>query len=298
MHLESRGLEPNTINQQLAAVRRLAHEAADSGLLSPELAAGISRVKGVKQLGFRVGNWLSAEQSSEVLWRAGGGNTRAKRDHAMLAILFGCGLRRSELVGLKVDEIQKRQDHWAVVDLIGKGGHVRTVPIPQWVKAAIDVWMLAAGITEGRIFRAVSRPGKVWGRGISQNVVLWYVVKTCCERAGLQHIAPHDLRRTCAKLCHGNGGELEQIQFLLGHAWVQTTERYLGCKQNIGHPVNDLFDLSTSVKPEETITQPVRKRAVPAEARALLCVQGRDTEQITIPSAVGSIAAISPPSGG
>jgi integrase len=72
--------------------------------------------------------------------------------------------------------------------------------------------------------------------------VVWYVVRTCCERAGLEHIAPHDLRRTCAKLCHDRGGELEQIQFLLGHASVQTTERYLGCKQNLGHPVNDLFD--------------------------------------------------------
>src|SRR5215831_11159609 len=59
------------------------------------------------------------------------------------------------------------------------------------------------------------------------------------------HYAPHDLRRTCAKLCHDSGGELEQIQFLLGHASVQTTEHYLGCKQNLGHPVNDLFDLKT-----------------------------------------------------
>ena len=72
MYLESRGLAANTINQQLAAVRRLAHEAAAAGLLSPELAAGISRVKGVKQLGFRAGNWLSAEQSSEVLKAYGG----------------------------------------------------------------------------------------------------------------------------------------------------------------------------------------------------------------------------------
>jgi integrase len=136
-----------------------------------------------------------------------------------------------------------RQGHWAVVDLIGKGGRIRTVPIPEWVKAALDQWTAAAGVTEGRIFRAVARAGKIWGKGVSQNVV-WYVVKTCCERAGLEHIAPHDLRRTCAKLCHSNGGELEQIQFLLGHASVQTTERYLGCKQNLGHPVNDLFDLA------------------------------------------------------
>jgi site-specific recombinase XerD len=242
IHLESRGLAANTINQQLAAVRRLANEAADAGLLSPELAAGISRVKGVKQLGFRVGNWLSAEQCSEVLRSAFGTSMWAKRDYAMLAVLLGCGLRRPELVGMDMDEVQMRQGHWAVVDLIGKGGHIRTVPIPVWVKAALDDWAAAAGITEGRIFRAVARAGKVWGNGISQNVV-WYVVKTCCEKAGLQHIAPHDLRRTCAKLCHTSGGEIEQIQFLLGHASVQTTERYLGCKQNLGHPVNDLFRL-------------------------------------------------------
>jgi site-specific recombinase XerD len=250
MYLESRSLAANTINQQLAAVRRLAHEAADSGLLSPELAAGISRVKGVKQLGFRAGNWLSAEESSEVLKCARGNSMRAKRDYAMLALLFGCGFRRSELVGLELDEIQMRQGHWAVVDLIGKGGHIRTVPIPQWVKAALDQWVVAARVTEGRIFRAVARAGKVWGKGISQNVV-WYVVRGCCQRAGLDHIAPHDLRRTCAKLCHSSGGELEQIQFLLGHASVQTTERYLGCKQNLGHPVNDLFELRTEGRPQE-----------------------------------------------
>ena len=106
MYLESRHLAANTINQQLAAVRRLAHEAADAGLLSPELAAGISRVKGVKQLGFRSGNWLSAEQSSEVLQHAHGNTMRARRDYAMLAMLFGCGFRRSELVGLELDEIR------------------------------------------------------------------------------------------------------------------------------------------------------------------------------------------------
>src|SRR5213082_3400640 len=106
LYLESRHLAANTINQQLAAVRRLAQEAADAGLLSAELAAGISRVKGVKQLGFRTGNWLSADESSRVLKRAYGSSLRSKRDYAMLAILFGCGLRRSELVGLKFDDVQ------------------------------------------------------------------------------------------------------------------------------------------------------------------------------------------------
>src|SRR6202167_2122459 len=158
MYLESRSLAANTINQQLAAVRRLAHEAADSGLLSPEVAAGISRVKGVKQLGFRSGNWLSVEQSSLVLKHAHGDSMRSKRDYAMLAMLFGCGFRRSELVGLEMDEIQMRQGHWAVVDLIGKGGHIRTVPIPNWVKAALDQWMVAAGL--GREGSVGPSPGR------------------------------------------------------------------------------------------------------------------------------------------
>jgi hypothetical protein len=91
-------------------------------------------------------------------------------------------------------EIQMRQGHWAAVDLIGKGGHIRTAPIPNWVKAALDQWTRAAGVCEGKIFRAVAGRGKVWGSGLSQNVV-WYVVRTCCARAGLEHIASHDLRR-------------------------------------------------------------------------------------------------------
>src|SRR5690349_4309858 len=161
MYLESRALAANTINQQLAAVRRIAHEAADAGLLSPQLAAGISRVRGVKQLGFRAGNWLSADECSAVLRHAHGTTLRAKRDYAMLAMLFGCGFRRSELVGLEMDDIQVRQGHWAVVDLIGKGGHIRTVPIPNWVKAALDDWTRSARVTEGRLFRAVARRGKV-----------------------------------------------------------------------------------------------------------------------------------------
>jgi hypothetical protein len=136
---------------------------------------------------------------------------------------------------------------------------------PHWAKQALDDWISATGITKGRIFRAVARGGKIWGSCISENVV-WYVVRNCCQRAGLEHIAPRDLRRTCAKLCHTNGGELEQIQFLLGHASVLTTERYLGCKQNLGHPVNDLFDLKMNVYPQETSPGSSTAQAMAGEA--------------------------------
>ena len=251
LYLESLGLAAATINQRLAAVRRLAYEAADSGQLSPELAAGIRRVKGVKQLGQRSGNWLNLEQCQLLLEKSDGESLRSNRDLAMIAILLGCGLRRAELASLRMEDVQIRQGQWAIVDLVGKGGHVRTVPMPNWVKRAVDKWTVAAHVTDGRIFRAVSRHNSTWGRGISENVV-WYVVRSCAQRLELEHIAPHDLRRTCAKLCHSNGGELEQIQFLLGHASVLTTERYLGCKQNLEQPVNDRFDPLIAFKEMET----------------------------------------------
>ncbi len=240
MSLEVRGLASSSINQRLAAVRRLAYEAADCGLLSPELAAGIRRVKGAKQLGHRSGSWLTLDQCTAVLNGITGNNLRAKRDRAMIAVLIGCGLRRAELAALDIEDIQTRQGHWAIVDLVGKGGHIRTVPMPQWVKDTLDVWIAAAEVSNGRVFRAISRAGTVWGTGIGENVV-WHVVSKRCNRGELEHVAPHDLRRTCARLCYSAGGELEQIQFLLGHSSVQTTERYLGCKQNLGNPVNDRF---------------------------------------------------------
>jgi site-specific recombinase XerD len=240
LYLESLGLAAGTINQRFAAARRLAYEAADFGLLSPELAAGIRRVKGVKQLGSRLGNWLSSDQAKLLLESADGEDLRSIRDLAMMAVLLGCGLRRAELSALEVEDMEVRQGHWAVVDLIGKGSRVRTVPMPMWVKEAVDRWIIAAKVRQGQIFTAVSRHGTPWGKGISENVI-WYVVRRCSERTKLDRLAPHDLRRTCAKLCHTAGGEIEQIQFLLGHASVLTTERYLGRKQNLEKPVNDRF---------------------------------------------------------
>lgn len=122
--------------------------------------------------------------------------------------------------------------------MIGKGGHIRTVPIPVWVKAAIDAWTEASEITEGRVFRAINKAGKVWGDGMTAKM-LWELVKDAASRAGIEKLAPHDLRRTCARLCHQAGGELDQMQFLLGHVSIQTTEKYLGCKQRLQSAVND-----------------------------------------------------------
>jgi integrase len=238
IHLEQRGYAPATINLRLAAVRRIAYEAADAGLLSPELAAGIRRVKGVRRIGVRLGNWLTPEQGRRLLNCATPSTARELRDHAMIAMLIGCGLRRAELLSLRLESIQQREDHWVIADLVGKGGHVRTVPIPPWVKSTVDAWAATVAITTGPVFRAINKAGRVWGDGMSPKV-LWDVVRAAARRAGIDKLAPHDLRRTCARLCHLAGGELDQIQFLLGHVSIQTTERYLGCKQRLRSAVND-----------------------------------------------------------
>jgi integrase len=242
LQLEARRLASSTINLRLAAVRRLAYEAADTGLLSPELAAGIRRVKGPKKLGVRLGNWLSAHEAKALLDSPDPGTVHGKRSRALLALCLGCGLRRSELTQMTIEHLQKREDHWAIVDLIGKGGHIRTVPVPDWVKSTVDVWTGAAGISSGRVFRCVNKTGSVWGAKISEKFV-WRVVRQCAAQAGLAKLAPHDLRRTCARLCKVAGGELEQIQFLLGHVSVQTTEQYLGCRQRLKNAVNDCIGI-------------------------------------------------------
>ena len=104
-----------------------------------------------------------------------------------------------------------RDEHWAIVNLFGKGSHIRTVPVPLWVKVALDKWLVASEITEGIIFRRVTRTGTVWGPQISEKLV-WRIVRQRAQVAGIERLAPHDLRRTCARLCHAAGGELEQIQ--------------------------------------------------------------------------------------
>jgi site-specific recombinase XerD len=168
------------------------------------------------------------------------------RDRAIIAVLLGCGLRRSEVAALTFAHVQQRDGRWCIVDLVGKHGRARTAPMPNWVEVAIDVWMSAAQVENGRVFRPVDRAEQVAGEVLSQKVV-WQLIKPYAEVAGVPGIAPHDLRRTCAKLCRAGGGELEQIQMLLGHASVQTTERYLGTRQDLVHAPNDAIKLRVAV---------------------------------------------------
>jgi integrase len=235
-------LSPSTINVRLSAVRKLVGEARRAGMIGSEEAASLTDIPNIRQKGTRLGNWLTREQAKELLAVPDRSTLKGKRDYVILALLVGCALRRNELAELDVATIQQREGRWVLADLDGKGRRIRTVAIPIWVKQGINAWVTAAGIDKGRLLRSISKSEKIKGDTLSDWAV-WSVVEQSSKQIGIEHFGAHDLRRTCAKLCRKNGGDLEQIKFLLGHSSIQTTERYLGSEQDIEIAVNDNLGL-------------------------------------------------------
>lgn len=248
--LRQQGLSPSTINVRLAAVRKLALEAADNGAFPPQVAEAIKRVKGAKQAGVRTGNWLTLEQAEALVNAPDTSRLKGKRDRAILALLIGTGLRRSEISDLTFKHIQQRDGRWALVDVRGKGNRVRTVPMPAWSKVAIDEWAAASGFSAGRVFRSLNNRQEIAGEQLLPQNIMELVVRYG-QQIGLPNLAPHDLRRTFAKLAHKGRAALEQIQLSLGHATILTTERYLGVRQDLQDaPCDHLgLKLSTSTEP-------------------------------------------------
>jgi site-specific recombinase XerD len=189
---------------------------------------------------------------------------RRKRDRAIIAVLAGCGLRRSEVAQLTVTDIQQRDDRWVIVDLYGKVGTSDRAG-SSLARSPLIAGRRVAQVRDGRIFRCVNKMGAIWGDGITEKAI-WCVVKEYASKAHIGNLARHDMLRTCSRLCHLAGGELEQIQFLLGHVSVQTTEKYLGCKQKLRVAVTTTSPLNRKISaarrparseiPDENATYP------------------------------------------
>ena len=235
-------LSASTVNVRLSAVRKLIGEAQRNGIIGAEEAANLAGVPNLPQKGTRLGNWLTRDQAKELLTVPDRSTLKGKRDYVILSLLVGCALRRQELATLDIESIQMREGRWVVADLRGKGGRIRTVAVPLWVKQGINAWMIAGKIEDGRLLRPLSKSGKLTGDELG-DWAIWSVVEQCAKEIGIEHFGAHDLRRTCAKLCRKNGGDLEQIKFLLGHSSIQTTERYLGSEQDLAVAVNDNLGL-------------------------------------------------------
>lgn len=241
-HLEGVGFSASTINQALSAIRRLGFEAADAGMLDPDVAAAVGRVKGVRREGRRAGNWLTKEQARALLAEPDSSTFTGKRDRALLAVLLGTGLRRNEARDLTVEHVQMRDARWCIVDLAGKNGKVRTVPMAAWTKHAIDEWTEAAGISDGRVFRPVRCNGTLAGDRLSPQTIFRIVLEHS-RRLG-PAIRPHDARRTFARLAFYGGSGMEQVSLSLGHSSVTVTERYIGVRLDLADAPCDHLGIS------------------------------------------------------
>lgn len=237
---------PSTINQRLAAIRKLAREAAENGWLDEQRARGIEGIKGESQEGKRAGNWLSKNQAQALLDAPDITARKGLRDRAVLAVLLGCGLRREELTRLTVDHVQQRDGAWAIIDLRGKRGKVGSVPMAGWVKVALDEWAEAAHLTSGVYFRPINKSDVV-GPGPLSTQAIWRIVVSYREvlpaEGKAKLIAPHDLRRTHAKLAHKGHVPLEQIQMSLRHEKIDTTIKYINPDQDFADPPGERLGL-------------------------------------------------------
>lgn len=220
------GTSAASANQALSAIKRLVREAAHNGLLEHDVAAGIAAIEGIRQRGVRLGNWLDRATAERMLALPDPATLAGKRDRVLLGLLLGCGLRRQEAATLLLEQVQARDGRPLIVDLLSKGGRVRTVPMPAWVRTAIEAWVKAAGVDGGRLLRPVNKGDKLAGDSMGAAAV-YAIVHRYAERLGLQ-LAPHDLRRTFAKLAWKGEAKLDSIQVALGHAQLATTQRYLG----------------------------------------------------------------------
>ncbi len=240
--LRETGASSSSVNQKLSAIRKLASEAEDNDWIDSRLANGIRAVKGVPQRGRRTGNWLTREEAQMWLNAPDVKTLKGVRDRAVLAVLIGCGLRRAEAAILSVSHIKQREGRWAILDIVGKRDKMRTVPMSSWAKATIDSWTYTARIDEGFIFRRVNRGGNLMGEGLTEQAI-YNIVVGYAEKLEKQGIAPHDLRRTFAKLAHKGGSPIDQIQLSLGHDSIQTTEKYLGVEQDLSDAPYDHLGL-------------------------------------------------------
>ncbi len=218
-----------TANQRLSAIKAAISMAADQGLLDLATARDIIKVRGYAKKLYKGGHLLSEEQAEELVNAPDESNIKGVRDRALLALIVGCALRSGEIVTIQVEDISRQKGHWALANVRGTRGASRTLLIPAWTKKAVLAWIESSRIESGPLLRAVDRSGLVTDRAISSHSVL-PIVTEYGKQIGM-NVKPRDLRRTCAQLCRTEGGGLEQIQLLLGHASIQTTEHYLGRKR-------------------------------------------------------------------
>lgn len=235
-HLQESNLSSSSINLHLSAIKKLASEASDNNLIDTVISNGISNIKGIPKRGVRTGQWLDKNQAQELINSVDTASLKGKRDKALLSVML-MGLRRSEVVNLKFEDLKFLNNRWVIIDIVGKAGHRRSIPIAGWVKSAIDSYTQEAGLYTGYIFLRILKGDNITEKQLTPQAIR-FILKEYID------INPHDLRRTYAKLSYDGGSAIEQIQLSLGHMSSKTTELYLGIQQSLTDAPADHLQLT------------------------------------------------------
>lgn len=215
---------PATANKTLSAVRGTLKAAWRLRLIDSETyhrAADVQRVSGTR---LPAGRALTASEVTALFMAAASDTTPAgRRDAALLAVAFGCGLRRAEISALEIGDYTA--DTGALVVQHGKGNRARVCYAPAGARAALDVWLAVRGEGPGPLLLAVNKGGRVLATGISPSAI-YQRFDDLAGRAGIQRFSPHDARRTFVSTLLDNGGDLASVQRLAGHASPTTTAGY------------------------------------------------------------------------
>jgi integrase len=221
----AKSMAPSTVNVHMSAVRALLEELYLQERIDDLTYKGMLAVKGVKRKGQRVGNWLGKDEFSKLIDQQPKDTNKGLRDRALLALLAYCGLRRSEAAALKLGDL-KVVDGQPLAEIRGKGNKTRIVPIHPKATVILGEWVRAAGIKEGYVIRSVNKGDNIQQQGMTATAV-YQNIKRMGEEAGIE-VAPHDLRRTCARSMYNGGADISGIQTFLGHDDPKTTQIYLG----------------------------------------------------------------------
>lgn len=211
--LHRRGLARTSISRKLAAVRSCFRFLARRGILATNPARQVPSPRAPR----RLPSFVPKDEAKELLDRDVAGDVAARRDRALLELLYASGLRVAECCGLDVEDLDTAL---GMVRVLGKGARERVVPVGDIALLAVAAYLEACPATSGPLFRN-RRGGRLTPRSVLR------IVRHQARAAGLaRRVTPHTLRHTFATHLLGEGADLRLIQELLGHRRLSTTQRY------------------------------------------------------------------------